>query len=289
MSPYAFYQFWLNVEDDEGRRAAAGLHLPDPRRRSRTLEAAARREAVPAGRPAGARRARDHAGARRRGDRADQGGRPRRCSVAATCRELERRPPWRAALREAGATAVDRADGLPTVVDLLVDAGLVARARARPGARSPRAAPTSTTSGSRTPSYVPDRGRPPRRRLAGAAARQEELRRASRSLTVSAERGGSTGCERARRAALLPEPVLRYVRQGARDGVTAAEAVAAWDRRPVPPARAARRHRRSTCDDRCSARRCASPFGRRADHAAARGPPRRRGRDGRGPPPRPAR
>ncbi len=33
-----------------------------------------------------------------------------------------------------------------------------------------------------------------------------------------------------RAADLLPEPVLRYVRQGARDGVSASEATAAWDR-----------------------------------------------------------
>jgi 4-hydroxymandelate oxidase len=33
-----------------------------------------------------------------------------------------------------------------------------------------------------------------------------------------------------RAAGVLPEPVYRYVRQGARDGVTAGEAVAAWDR-----------------------------------------------------------
>ena len=40
MSPYAFYQFWLNVEDEKVGRAAADLHVPLPRRRSRTLEAA---------------------------------------------------------------------------------------------------------------------------------------------------------------------------------------------------------------------------------------------------------
>lgn len=34
----------------------------------------------------------------------------------------------------------------------------------------------------------------------------------------------------ARARDLLPEPVMRYVRQGSRDGLTAAEAAAAWDR-----------------------------------------------------------
>ena len=104
------------------------------------LEAADRREAVPAGRAEGAGRARDHAGARRRGDRADQGG------LRGAVRR--RRPPrarrgrrWRAALREAGSDAGQAADGTPTIVDLLVAPGCP-RARARPGARSARAAPT---------------------------------------------------------------------------------------------------------------------------------------------------
>ncbi len=38
-----------------------------------------------------------------------------------------------------------------------------------------------------------------------------------------------------RAAGLLPEPVYRYVRQGGRDGVTAAEASAAWDRHRLLP------------------------------------------------------
>lgn len=44
---------------------------------------------------------------------------------------------------------------------------------------------------------------------------------------MSGERFVDTAERRA--AELLPEPVYRYVRQGARDGVTAAEASAAWD------------------------------------------------------------
>ena len=39
----------------------------------------------------------------------------------------------------------------------------------------------------------------------------------------------------ARAGDLLPEPVHRYVRQGSRDGVTAGEAVAAWDRHRFLP------------------------------------------------------
>ena len=56
-----------------------------------------------------------------------------------------------AALREAGVTRVDAADGLPTVVDLLVETGL---SKSKGDARRTiaEAVPTSTTCASRTPS-----------------------------------------------------------------------------------------------------------------------------------------
>ena len=54
--------------------------------------------------------------------------------------------------------------------------------------------------------------------------------------------------------------MYRYVRQGARDGVTAAEAVAAWDRLPVPAAGAARRHRGRPAHDRSSAPTLRTPL-----------------------------
>ncbi len=69
MSPYAFYQFWLNVEDAGVGEPAARVHLPVPRGDRGT---GGRRHAAP-GRPRGAaraRRGRHHAGARGAGMRA---------------------------------------------------------------------------------------------------------------------------------------------------------------------------------------------------------------------------
>ena len=73
MSPYAFYQFWLNVEDEKvGELLRIFTFLP--RAEIEALEAQTRREAVPPRGPEGARRAGHHPRARRGGDRADQGG-----------------------------------------------------------------------------------------------------------------------------------------------------------------------------------------------------------------------
>ena len=47
MSPYAFYQFWLNVEDEKVERAAA-QSSPSSRAGDRGARGRARREAVPA-------------------------------------------------------------------------------------------------------------------------------------------------------------------------------------------------------------------------------------------------
>ena len=74
MSPYAFYQFWLNVEDEKVGELLRIFTFLDPRR-DRGARPADRGEAVPARGPEGARRAGHHAGARRRGDRAGPGGR----------------------------------------------------------------------------------------------------------------------------------------------------------------------------------------------------------------------
>ena len=83
MSPYAFHQFWLNVEDEKvGELLRIFTFLAA--RRDRGARGAARREAVPAGRRRRRWPTSHHAGARRRGDRAGQGRRPRRCSAAAT-------------------------------------------------------------------------------------------------------------------------------------------------------------------------------------------------------------
>ena len=72
MSPYAFHQFWLNVEDEKvGELLRIFTFLSHEE--IEALEAADRREAVPPRGPEGARRRRHHRGARRRGDRARQG------------------------------------------------------------------------------------------------------------------------------------------------------------------------------------------------------------------------
>ena len=97
MSPYAFYQFWLNQGDAEvGQLLRVFTFLS--REEIEALEAAARREAVPPVRAADPRRARDDAwctvprrpgGSRRR---------PRRCSAVApspTPIPTSSRRPWR--------------------------------------------------------------------------------------------------------------------------------------------------------------------------------------------------
>ena len=66
MSPYAFYQFWLNRADEEVPGPAPGVHVPHPRRD----------RGPGAGDPRPARRPDGAAGAGRRGDRA--GARPGR-------------------------------------------------------------------------------------------------------------------------------------------------------------------------------------------------------------------
>ena len=70
MSPYAFYQFWLNVEDEKvGELLRVFTFLSA--QRDRGPRGAARREALPAGRTACPRRGRDDPRPRCRGDRAD--------------------------------------------------------------------------------------------------------------------------------------------------------------------------------------------------------------------------
>ncbi len=72
MSPYAFHQFWLNVEDEKVGELLRIFTFLSPRG-DRGTRAADRREAVPPRRPEGARRRRHHRGPRGRGDRARQG------------------------------------------------------------------------------------------------------------------------------------------------------------------------------------------------------------------------
>ena len=269
LSPYAFYQFWLNVEDEkvgELLRVFTFLsHAGD-----RGPRGADGGEAVPAGRPEGAGRAHDHAGARRRGDRADQGrlGRAVRRRRPARAR---RRPRWRAALREAGAAEVAAADGLPTIVDLLVAVRAVQeqgrgaahgrRGRRLPQQRARRRTPTS---------------RPATTDLLGGA--WLVLRRGKKNLAgvevaepVTTRAGSLDGA----RGSRCPRAAARAgaTATSARAPATAsppAEAAAAWDRYRFLPAGAARRDRRATPGRRCSGTPLAHAVRGRPDDPAAR-------------------
>ena len=73
LSPYAFHQFWLNVEDEKvGELLRIFTFLSHEE--ILELEEQTARAAVPAQRPEGTRRRGDHARPRRRPDRAGQGG-----------------------------------------------------------------------------------------------------------------------------------------------------------------------------------------------------------------------
>ena len=218
MSPYAFYQFWLNVEDEKVGELLRIFTFLSPRG-DRGARGADRGEAVPARRPEGAGRAGDDAGARRGGDRADQGrGRG----------AVRRRRPARARARPRSAPRCARpapprstaSDGLP---DDRRPAGRRPgwpRARARPGARSPRAAPTSTTSASTDPELVPGRRRPARRRPGWCCGAARRTSPASRSLRVTAGRGSPTALEAARPRACCPSRCSATSARAPRDGVT---------------------------------------------------------------------
>ncbi len=244
MSPYAFHQFWLNVEDEKvGELLRIFTFLS--RAEIEALEAAARREAVPARGPEDARRRRHDLRPRRGGDRAGQGGRrgavrrrrPGGALPAATLARGARARPARP--RSTAAT------GLPSVVDLLVASGLVkSKGEARrtigeggaylnnAARRGPRrgARPRTTSSAARG--------------WCCAAARRTSPASRSSEVTDDARVAGAGLEERARES--LPDRVFEYVASGARDGVTAHESRAALARRRLPPARAARRAPTST-------------------------------------------
>ena len=89
MSPYAFYQFWLNADDASVISLPQGLHRPhagarSPRWRRRWRERPFARRG-----PAHARGRRDHAGARRGRRRRRSRRRARRCSAAGALEELD--------------------------------------------------------------------------------------------------------------------------------------------------------------------------------------------------------
>ena len=172
MSPYAFYQFWLNARTSRsGELLRIFTFLP--REEIEALEAEHAEKPFLRARAADPRRARHDAGARRRGDAADRGG-----VRGAVQRWLAGRPRTPTCCAQALATArplVTDAAG-KTLTDLFVDSGLV---QSRSEARRAFAEGGAYLNNERVgrPRLRPDRSRLPRRRGAGPAAGQEELRR----------------------------------------------------------------------------------------------------------------
>ena len=152
MSPYAFHQFWLNVEDEKvGELLRIFTFLS--RQEIEELEAqTAEKPFLRAGQKALADAVTTLVHGAEQTEQAKAaaaalfgGGEPRRAGR----RRRSRRPCARPA-----STRVSRAAGPPTSSTCSSRRGC-ARARAMPGAPSPRAAPTSTTSGSPTQTTCP--------------------------------------------------------------------------------------------------------------------------------------
>jgi len=121
MSPYAFYQFWLNVEDEKvGELLRAFTFLSRPE-----IEELEAQHAEKPFLRAGQRALAEHVTTLVHG--AEETDRIKAASAALFGGgDLTGLSPdtLGAALREAGATRVDASDGLPGVVDLLVETGL---------------------------------------------------------------------------------------------------------------------------------------------------------------------
>ena len=151
LSPYAFYQFWLNAEDAKvGELLRVFTFLA--REEIEALEAqTAEKPFLRAGQKALA----EHVTTLVHGPRRPRGSRPPSAALfgGGDLDELGTAT-LGAALREAGSAAGDAGDGLPTSWTSW-STPACRRARARHAAPSPRAAPTSTTSGSPTPRLVP--------------------------------------------------------------------------------------------------------------------------------------
>ena len=121
MSPYAFYQFWLNVEDE---KVGELLRIFTFLSRAEIEELEARHAEKPFLR-AGQKTLADHVTSLVHG--AEETERIKQASAALFGGgDLTGLSPdtLAAALREAGVTRVDAGDGMPTVVDLLVGTGL---------------------------------------------------------------------------------------------------------------------------------------------------------------------
>ncbi|MFC4787293.1 tyrosine--tRNA ligase [Nocardioides sp. MAHUQ-72] len=121
MSPYAFYQFWLNVEDEKvGELLRAFTFLSRPE-----IEGLEARHAEKPFLRAGQKALAEHVTTLVHG--AEETERIKEASAALFGGgDLTGLSPdtLGAALREAGATTLDSGEGLPSVVDLLVEAGL---------------------------------------------------------------------------------------------------------------------------------------------------------------------
>ena len=150
MSPYAFHQFWLNVEDEKvGELLRIFTFL--------SHEEIEDLEAQTAEKPflrAGQKALADAVTTEVHGAEETEHAKAAAAALfgGGDLRELDARDPRpRRCARPAATRRRRRAAG---VVDLLVETGS-SRARARPAARSPRAAPTSTTSGSPTSTTSP--------------------------------------------------------------------------------------------------------------------------------------
>ncbi len=143
-SPYAWYQYFFNTADADVVRIPAVVHLPVAPGAGRTRasdDGAAARASGAA--PAGARA--DHAGARGGARRQPSNMRARRCSAAASWASwMSRR--WRRRFARHRWPNSSRAD--PTPSPTCWWRAVCRTARAQHGARSARAAPTSTTCGS---------------------------------------------------------------------------------------------------------------------------------------------
>ncbi len=210
MSPYAFYQFWLNVEDEKvgellriftflARAADRGARGPDGG------------EAVPARRAEGARRAGHHAGARG----AAETERIKAASAAlfggGDLSGLSAGDPRRGAARGRRRRRSTAATACPASSTCWSASGL---AKSKGDARR-----TVTEGGAylnnqrvEDPELVPRGDRPDRRHLVGAAPRQEEVRGRRGPLRWSAGRWVDRLEEHARTA--LPAPVLDYLGPG---------------------------------------------------------------------------
>ena len=184
LSPYAFHQFWLNVEDEKvGELLRVFTFLS-----REEIEDLEQQTAEKPFLRAGQKRLADEVTALVHGaDEVEQA----KAAAAALFGggDLAAIKPDDARLRADARQEVRRSPPASCPASSTSSWPQVwRRARGRRVAPSPRAAPTSTTCASRTPSSQPDRGRPGRRFLARAAPRQEEVR---------GRRGGLTGRRRA--------------------------------------------------------------------------------------------